>query len=149
VFAPLGKPAEVESLEALSVFPLWLAIGFVILVGIPVIHSLLISVRGRRRDLAVMSAIGATPTTLRWIGIVLGVTVVFAGIVVGVPLGIVIGRWSWSGLALSFGTVAEPVVPLVSVAAIGVGVLVVGALVGGTPVWTTRRATTVAALRPE
>jgi putative ABC transport system permease protein len=149
VIHPAGTPAEVDSLEALAVFPRWLTVVLVVLVGIPVVHSLVLSVRGRRRDLAVMAALGATPRTLRRIGLVQGLTVVLAGVVVGIPLGIVLGRWTWAIVAESFGTIVEPIVPAPAVLAIGVGVLLVGALVGGTPVWRTDRFSILRSLRPE
>jgi hypothetical protein len=146
---PYGAPAEVESLRALADFPRWLAVALVVLVGIPVSHSLLVSIRGRRRDLAVMSALGARPATLRSIGLVQGVTVVAVGTIVGVPLGVVLGRVSWSAVAESFGTIPEPVVPIVGIVLLAVAVLAVGALIGGAPMWRTNRRAILRSLRPE
>jgi predicted lysophospholipase L1 biosynthesis ABC-type transport system permease subunit len=142
-------PSEVRSLEALAAFPRWLTLVLAALVGVPVAHSLVVSVRARRHDLAVMAALGARPRTLRGIGTLQGFTVVIAAALVGVPLGVLLGRWSWSALAASFGTVPEPVVPLGSVAVLTLAVLALGGLVGTVPVWRASRRTTLSSLRPE
>jgi ABC-type lipoprotein release transport system permease subunit len=126
-----------------------LAIALAVVVGVPVVHSLAVAVRSRRRDLALMSALGAGRRTLRWIAVSQGTTVVLAASVVGVPLGVVVGRWSWSGLAESFGTIPEPVVPLGPLAALAAAVLVTGALAGLLAQLATSRRATVASLRPE
>lgn len=144
-----GEPAEVDSLRALAAFPRWLAAALAVLVGIPVVHSLLVSIRGRRRDLAVLSALGARPATLRSIGLVQGLTVVAAGVVIGLPFGVVAGRLSWSTVAEAFGTIPEPVVPVAAVGLLAVSVLIVGALVGGVPTWRTNRRAILRSLRPE
>lgn len=146
---PSGEPAEIDSLRALAAFPRWLAVALMVLVGIPVVHSLVESARSHRRDLAVLSALGARPRTVRWIGVAQGATVAVAGVVIGAPLGIVLGRWSWSLVATSFGTVAEPQVPVGPVAAILLGVLAVGVAVGGALVWRLDRARILRSLRPE
>jgi ABC-type lipoprotein release transport system permease subunit len=143
------RPSEVTSLEALAAVPRWLAAAVALLVGVPVVHSLVLSVRGRRRDLAVLSVLGAGARSLRGISTVQGLTVVAAASIVGVPLGIVLGRLLWSMLATSFGTVAEPVVPAVPLVALSVGVLAGGALIGALPMWRSSRGATVASLRPE
>jgi ABC-type antimicrobial peptide transport system permease subunit len=131
------------------VFPRWLAASLAVLVGIPVVHSLMSSIRGRRRDLAVMSALGAGPVTLRSIGVIQGVTVVATGVLLGVPLGIALGRWGWSGLAISFGTIPESVVPLVGLTVLGSSVLALGAILGGLTVWRVNRSAVLRSLRPE
>jgi len=35
-------------------------------------------------------------------------------LLVGVPLGVVLGRWAWTALADNLGTVAEPIVPVLA-----------------------------------
>jgi hypothetical protein len=52
----------------------------------------------------------------------------------GVPFGIVVGRWMWTLLASAFGTLAEPVVPIASVTASIVAVLLLAAVSGLVPI---------------
>lgn len=142
-------PSEVRNLEALHSIPVFLAIALAVLVGIPVVHSLFSSVRARRRDLAVMSVLGARPRMLRSVGVWQGLTVVAIAVLAGVPMGIVVGRAGWTVMANSFGTVAEPAVPAVPIVLLVVATLCVGAVLGGAPVWRSNRRSTVVALRPE
>ena len=71
-----------------------------------------------------MTAIGA------WQGLTIGT----AGLLFGVPLGIVAGRWSWTLLANGFGTLAEPVVPLYGITLLVTAVLVLAAVAGVIPI---------------
>lgn len=146
---PSGVPSEVHSLQALETVPRTLAIALVLMVAIPVVHSLLVAVRGRRRDLAVMSALGARPRTLRSIGMWQGVAVVGVALALGVPLGIVLGRWSWTVLVTAFGTIAEPTVALGALALLVVAIVVIGATLGAIPVWRTGRRGRLTSLRTE
>ena len=54
-------------------------------------------------------------------------------LVVGVPVGIVVGLWAWTTLADDLGTVAEPIVPALALCAGVVLVLVIANLVAFVP----------------
>ena len=83
------------------------------------------AVRGRRRQLALLKALGFTrrqvSATVAW----QATTVLAVGLVVGVPLGIVLGRVLWDQFARQLDVVAQPAVP-----AILIGIVVVAALAG-------------------
>jgi ABC-type lipoprotein release transport system permease subunit len=68
------------------------------------------------------------------VGVWQGLTIGVAALLLGVPLGVVVGRWFWSRLANGLGTLAELVVPLSGLVAPVVVVLVLAALSGLVPV---------------
>jgi ABC-type antimicrobial peptide transport system permease subunit len=74
-------------------------------------HTLVTSIRRRRRDLAILKTLGFVrrqiSATVAW-----QATVVAAvSLVVGLPLGIAAGRWGWTFFADQLGVVPEPVIP--------------------------------------
>ena len=80
------------SLGDLRSLPLALGVFFALLASATVAHALVTTVRRRRHELAVMRSIGFTRRQSR-IAIAWQATLIaVAGIVIGVPLGIVAGR---------------------------------------------------------
>jgi hypothetical protein len=107
-------PAEIENYRSIGATPavlaLALAAGAMVALGI----TLNASIRRRRRDLAMLRALGFKSRQLRavvaWQASINGLV----GVVVGVPLGIVLGRWLWTLFARSIDAVPEPSVPALS-----------------------------------
>jgi ABC-type lipoprotein release transport system permease subunit len=85
--------------------------------------TLAASVRRRRRDLATLKALGFTRrqllSTICWQSSV----TVGIGVVVGIPLGIALGRWLWTLFAREIYVVPDPTVPLLSVIIVAIGAL--------------------------
>ena len=108
----INEPADVQSLSRLKALPLYLAGALVLLVVATVVHALVLGVRRRRRDLAVLRVMGATRKSLRQVGLAQGLTVMAAAAAVGIPVGIVLGRWAWTWLIEKFGSVSVPLIPL-------------------------------------
>jgi ABC-type lipoprotein release transport system permease subunit len=93
-------------------------------------HALVIAVRRRRRDLAIARSVGFTPAdaraAVRWHA----VTMAGLGMLIGVPVGLIVGRLVWRATAHSVGAVVAHtlpiwVPPLVVAAAIVVSIVVV------------------------
>src|SRR5207249_2799805 len=62
-------------------------------------HTMVSSVRRRRRDFAVLEALGCVRRQL-WAAIaVQATTFAFVACLVGIPLGFAAGRWAWSAIA--------------------------------------------------
>jgi len=72
-----------------------------------------------------------------------------AAAVVGVPLGVVLGRLGWRLIAGQIGVPSGPVTPLVSIAAAVLGAVAVANLIAIYPAWRTARVQTAQALRVE
>ena len=58
---------------------------------------------------------------------------VTVGVVLGVPIGIITGRWLWERFADSLHVIPEPTVPAAAIALITVGALVIANLVAAIP----------------
>jgi ABC-type lipoprotein release transport system permease subunit len=112
-------------------------------------HTLVTTVRRRRRDLAVLKALGFQPhqvsSTVAWQATLLAVV----GLAVGLPLGVAIGRWTWSLVANGLGVVNRPVVPLAGLAIIVAAGVLAANLLAALPAWAAARTRPALALRTE
>ena len=92
---PAGVPQDVALLGNVRILPKALA-GFLVLLGLGALgHVLATAVRRRRHDLAVLRALGFRPLQVGGCVAWQAVTVALVALLVGVPLGIATGRWSW------------------------------------------------------
>jgi hypothetical protein len=116
-------PTAVIELGRLRTLPLALGVFFALLGAATVAHALVTTVRRRRHDLAVLRSIGFTRRQSRgaiaWQATVLAA----AGLVVGIPLGILTGRQIWRWCAQTF-----PVVYVAPLAAVVVLLVIPGAI---------------------
>ncbi len=142
-------PAEIENYRSIGATPavlaLALAAGAMVALGL----TLSASVRRRRRDLALLRALGFTGRQLRavvaWQASVSGLV----GVVVGVPLGILLGRWLWTLFARYIDAVPEPTVPVLSVVIVVLATLVLANAVAALPGRSAARTSTAQVLRGE
>jgi ABC-type lipoprotein release transport system permease subunit len=107
VVLPAVAPPEVRAVQGVSRLPLALALLLTLLAIGTVGHTLVTSVRRRRRDLAILKTVGFVGgqirATVAWQATAIAVT----GLVIGVPLGLAAGRWAWTLFANGFSI--EPV----------------------------------------
>src|SRR5207237_10480217 len=73
--------------------------------------TLVASVRRRRRDLALLKTLGLTRRQLMAVVASQSTIAASTGIVLGVPLGIVLGRWLWKLFAYQVHVVPVPCIP--------------------------------------
>jgi hypothetical protein len=139
-------PPEVTKLAQVRDLPRLLALFLAALAALAVVHALVQTVQRRRVELGVLRAIGFTRTqiaaTIGWQASALALV----GAAVGLPAGVAIGRWLWTGVAQSLGVAPKPdVAPallLLLPAAVVVAALVgsaLGSLAGRTPAATALR----------
>ena len=111
-FLETSTPMQVSNLGLVSGQPAWLALIVGLLAGAALIHALVTSVRSNRRQIGVLKSIGFTKrqvmSTVAWHASLL----TGAALMVGIPLGIVIGRVTWSAIVDNLGVVSSTVVPL-------------------------------------
>jgi hypothetical protein len=147
--AGVQRPAEIVNYRSMGATPavlgLTLASGAVVALGLTLVSS----VRRRRRDLAVLKTFGLSGRQLAqsvaWqAGVAVGI-----GVIVGIPCGIVAGRWLWTRFAESIYVVPEPAVPAVWIVAIGLAALVLGVVVAAVPGRIASRTPTALLLRAE
>jgi hypothetical protein len=110
------QPATVRSYHSALAVKYFL-IGFVGLLGlVAVAAAVATSIRRRRRDLAILEVMGFTTRqlfqTVVWQATIFSVV----ALVIGIPVGIALGRISWSTFAGGLGVGADSLIPLVPLA---------------------------------
>ncbi len=146
---PVQRPAEILNYRSAGVTPLLLstslAVGAVVALGL----MLVASVRRRRRDLALLKTLGFTQrqlaATVAWQSSV----AVLIGTFVGVPVGIVLGRFLWDAFARAMNAVPSPSVPTLPVVLIALGGLVLANVVAALPGRIAARTSTALVLKAE
>jgi len=142
-------PAEVRQAEDARPV-IWLGVGSLAMAVVGTIgHTLIGSVRRRRRDYAVLKALGFTPGQVRatvpcQTGAVLGVALVAA-----VPIGVAVGRWLRIAFAEDLGILVRPVVPVLLLAAAVVVTVLSVEVTGLLPATLARRTPPGRALRAQ
>lgn len=142
-------PDDVTNVARVRSLPNVLAV-LVGLVAIAMVGlALVVTVRERRRELAVLRAIGATRrqlgSALRWQGAVLFGTAA----VIGVPVGVVAGRLGWQAVAEGLGVLTPSRVPVPATMALVASGLVAVLIVSALPTRLAARVTVAAGLRGE
>ena len=87
-----SQPAQVRNLAALGRLPAVLAVFLAVIAVVVLAHSLVLTVRRRSADLAVLRVIGLTPRQVAASVGVMAATLTAIGLVVGPLLGLAIGR---------------------------------------------------------
>ena len=140
-------PAEIENYRLIGATPVVLAFGLALGAIVALALTLAASVRRKRRDLALLRALGFTRrqlmATIAWQASVAGVV----GVVLGVPMGIVLGRWLWTLFARNIYAVPEPTVPVISVIIVAISALVLANIVAALPGRSAARTSTAQVLR--
>jgi hypothetical protein len=127
------RPAEILNYRTLGTTPTLLgaalAAGAVIALGLTLISS----VRRRRTDLALLKSLGFTrrqlASAIAWqASVAVGI-----GCVIGIPLGLALGRFLWDLFVRQINAVPDPTIPTASVVLIGVGAVILANLVAAVP----------------
>jgi hypothetical protein len=143
------RPAQIVNYKTIGATPVILAGGLALGAIIALALTLVASVRRRRRDLALLKALGFTPRQLRRVVAWQSTVTAAAGIIVGSPVGIVFGRELWTLFARSIDAVPDPTVPVLSVILVGIGALVFANVVAALPGQLAARTPTAFVLRAE
>jgi ABC-type lipoprotein release transport system permease subunit len=143
------QPSQVRDLSRVQSLPVALAAFLALLAATAVGHALVTGVRRRRRDLAVLRSVGfvgrQVAATVAW----QSTTLALVGLAIGLPLGVALGRWTWSLVARQIGVVVRPDVPLPAIALACVGAVVVANAVAALPARQARQLRPATALRTE
>jgi ABC-type antimicrobial peptide transport system permease subunit len=127
------RPAEILNYRTLgttpSVLGAALAAGAVIALGL----TLVTSVRRRRTDLALLKSLGFIKRQLAGAIAWQASVAVGIGCVIGIPLGIALGRFLWDLFVRQINAVPDPTIPTWSIVLIGVGALVLANVVAAIP----------------
>jgi ABC-type lipoprotein release transport system permease subunit len=96
-----------------------------------------------------LKALGFSPRQLAAVVAWQSTVTAIVGVIVGVPLGIVIGRQLWTVFARNINAVPDPTVPVLSVVLVALGALVFANVVAAIPGRIAARTPTAMVLRAE
>jgi hypothetical protein len=106
---------QINNLNQVGNAPLVLAGILALMAAATLAHTLITSIRRRRLDLAILKTLGfvrgQVSATVAWQATALAAVAVL----IGLPLGVISGRWSWNVFADRFGVVPQAVVPVATV----------------------------------
>jgi hypothetical protein len=144
-----STPSQVTNLGLVSGQPAILALIIAFLAGAALIHALVTSVRGSRRQVGVLKSVGFTNrqvlSMVAWHASLLS----SVALVVGIPLGIILGRVIWRAIVDNIGLVSAPALPVGAIVVVAVVVLAVANLAALGPGLAAARARPATALRTE
>ena len=103
------------------------------------VHLLVVSVSRRRREMGLLKTLGFVNGQIVAAVVWQATAITLVGLVVGVPLGTVLGRVVWNAFADSLGAVPVSVVPFWLLATIVVGIVVAANLLAVAPALAARR----------
>jgi hypothetical protein len=128
---------EVTALEEVRMLPILLGVFLGLLAVGAVGHALIVAVRRRQHDIAVLRAVGMTRRQCRWITVTQAVVLALVGLVFGVPLGVAVGRLVWRAVASYTPFQYDPPVAVVALVLVGPAALLI---VNVLAAWPGRRA---------
>jgi hypothetical protein len=149
VVLPVQYPAEIENYRSIGATPDALALALAVGAIASLAVTLSSSVRRRRRDLALLRTFGFTRrqlmASIAWQASVAGVI----GVIVGLPGGILLGRWLWILFAQYIDAVPDPTVPFLPMIVVVAVTLALMNLVAALPGLSAARTSTAQVLRGE
>jgi ABC-type lipoprotein release transport system permease subunit len=143
------RPAQIVNYRSIGLTPVLLAVALAAGATCALGLTLIASVRRRRRELAILKALGFTPGQLQASVAWQGAIVAVVGVVIGVPLGVALGRWLWTLFADQIGAVPSPAVPVFSIAVAAAVALVLAVALSAVPGRIAARTPAVTALSSE
>jgi FtsX-like permease family len=108
---PPQQGAQVVNFRQMGRLPITIALGVAMAALLALALTIVASVRQRRRELALLKSLGMRRGQLRTVVVSQTSTILLVAIVIGIPLGITVGRWAWTAFASQIGVVPAPVVP--------------------------------------
>jgi len=143
------RPTDLVNFGQVQNLPLLLAGLVALLAAATLAHTLATSIRRRRRDFAILKMLGFVPPQVRSTVAWQATTFVSVALVMGIPVGIAVGRVVWTAFANQLGTIAEPVYPSVRLLLTVAGAIVLANLIAAIPAVIAGRMRPAPALRAE
>jgi ABC-type antimicrobial peptide transport system permease subunit len=144
-----ARPAEVATLGRVRWTPVLLAGLLAALAAATVGHTLVTSIRRRRRDLALLKTMGfrrgQVSATVAW----QATTFAAVAAIVGLPVGLALGRALWLALADQLGIVPEVSTPALALLLAVPATILLANLIAVVPGWLAGRVRPAVALRSE
>jgi putative ABC transport system permease protein len=112
----IDEPVRFVNLGRVRAFPSLVAAFIVLLAVVVTSHALATSIRRRARDFTILKALGFVGAQIRGTVAWQATTLAVVGIVVGVPLGVLVGRAIWLVVARNLGIEQYVPIPWLAIA---------------------------------
>jgi ABC-type lipoprotein release transport system permease subunit len=143
------KPVDIANFNRIDSMPFAIG-GLLGVIAVAVMaHTLLTSVRRRRRDLAVLKTLGFERGQISRVVAWQATTIALLAVAIGIPLGIAGGRWAWTIFADEIGIVPQPVIPFLPILLVVPAAILVANLIAAVPATLAARTPAALALRAE
>jgi hypothetical protein len=142
-------PAEIDRVRRINGLPIALAVFVGAVALIAVGFALVTAVRRRRRDLAVLKTLGFDRGQVRMTVAWQATTVAAIGLLVGIPLGLLLGRVVWHLVADELGVAGTPTWPVFAVVLLVPAALLAVNLIAAFPARAAARTRPAVVLRSE
>ena len=135
-----GKPDRLSGYESLG--PVWMpfAAALAALFAISLAHGIATTTRSRRRDLAILAALGLTRRQAGGVVVWQAATIIVTAAVVGIPVGVFSANLLWGVFSNRLGIQPRPSIPVVRLLILSAVALGAATVVGLAFVPSTRRA---------
>ncbi len=143
------RPAEIANSDDMGTAPALLAAALGVAALASLALALSVSTQRRRRDLALLKALGFTRRQVSAVVAWQATVTVAVGLLVGVPAGIAAGHWLWRLFARQLYVVPAPVVPALAIAVLAIAVVALSNLVAVAPGRTAGRTPAAVTLQVE
>ena len=142
-------PRDLASFGRVDGLPIAVAAILGVMAGAVLVYTLLTAIRRRRRDLAVLKALGFLRRDVARTVTVQAVTLSVLALVIGLPIGVLLGRFVWRRFVDWQGIPSVPTVSAPALGLIAVAVLVVATVIAVVPAQVAARTSPADALRAE
>jgi len=130
---PGQEPGDLASVRRIADVPLLLAALLAAMSAATLGHTLITSIRQRRRDFALLRTLGfvrrQVQLTVAW----QASTLIVVALAIGIPIGVAAGRWGWRLFTDSLGVVPQPVISWVVLSLLVPGTLLLANLIAFLP----------------
>ena len=145
----MQRPAEIVNYRSMGAVPKLLASTLAAGAVVALALTLVASVGRRRREFAVLKALGFTTRQVAAAVAAQATVIALAGLAVGVPVGVALGRSLWILFARALAVAPQPTVPAISIALAALGAITLANIVAAVPGRDAGRTPTAALLRTE
>lgn len=146
---PARRPSDLTSIARVDSLPGILAGVVALLAAASLAHTLVSSVRRRRRDLAVLKTIGFVRRQVSFAVVWQATTLSGIALLIGVPLGSAAGRWAWTVFTTQLGVSADAVTPPLPILLTIAATLLAANAIAAVPAWVAGRSPSALILRTE
>lgn len=123
----------VRGVQRISAAP-WFLAGVLGLLAVGTLaHTLLLTIRRRRRDLAILRTLGFVGRQVRATVAWFAVAIVAPALLLGLPLGIAAGQWGWRLFAAYLAVVPESIAPAAGTLIVALAVVAVANIIAAAP----------------